>query len=74
MVVMRLHAGVVQRHACQMIGWLQVVVIVRLTAVVIVCRGSGRAATAVVDAVDAVLQKICTRCRPFMVIVIVRWI
>lgn len=53
-----------------MIGWLQVVVIVRLTAVVIIGRGSGGAATAIVDAVDAVLQKVCTRRRPFMVVIV----
>lgn len=70
MVVMRLHAGVVQRHARQMVGWLQVVVIVRLTAVVVV-RGAGGAATAVVDAVDAVLQKVRATCRPFMVVIVI---
>lgn len=34
---MRLHI-MIQRHICEMIGWLQVVVIVRLTAVVIIYR------------------------------------
>lgn len=70
-MVMRLHAGMVQRHARQVVGWLQVVVIVRLAAVVVVRRGSGGAATAVVDAVDAVLKKIRARCRPFMVVIVI---
>lgn len=72
-MMMGLHV-VVQRHARQMVGWLQVVVIVRLTAVIVVRRGAGGTAAAVVDAVDAVLKEIGTRCRPFVVVVVVRWV
>lgn len=68
---MRLHV-VIQRHAREMIGWLQVVVVVRLAAVVVVCHRASGAAAAVVNAVNAVLEEIGARGRPFVIVVIVR--
>lgn len=75
MMVVRLHV-MAQRHACEMVGWLQAVIIVRQTTVVVeVCRRAGGTAAAVVNAVDAVLEEISARCRPLVVIiVVVRWV
>lgn len=68
---MRLHV-VIQGHAREMVGWLQVVIMVGLAAVVIVRRGAGRAAAAVVNAVDAVLEEVRARGRPFVTVIVVR--
>jgi hypothetical protein len=54
MMVMRLHV-VIQRHTGKMIGWFQVMVVVRLAAVIVVRNRASRAAATVIDAVDAVL-------------------
>lgn len=71
MMVVRLHV-VVQCHACEMVGWLQAVIIVCQTIVVEVCRRAGGTATAIVDAIDAVLEEISARCRPLVVVIVVR--
>lgn len=71
MMVVRLHV-VIQRHAREMVGWFQVVVIiVRVRAVIVVCRRAGGAAAAVIDAVDAVLEEIGARGRPLVVVIVV---
>lgn len=74
MMVVRLHV-VIQRHACEMVGWLQAIIIVRQTTVIVVGRSrAGGAAAAVIDAVYAVLQEIRAGCRPLVVVVVVRWV
>lgn len=73
MMVVRLHV-VIQAHARQMVGWLQVVIVIRLAAGIVVCGGARRAAAAVVDAIDTVLEEVGARGRPLMVVVVARWI